>query len=158
MLETVCSEPLLHSIQQPDTFQLVSRPARVKGKSGGCEVFLLPSTSRLSEPSTPLSAEKMNAHHKKSTYRPPPPRTAQHFSSNTLKLPLEKGDKEPTAARQLWRAIERVPFGWQVSLTTFYRSQPSLALTRSEVNSWMSSSPKLELRGKEDSSIGSRES
>ncbi|GAA5829971.1 hypothetical protein JCM5353_003932 [Sporobolomyces roseus] len=58
----------------------------------------------------------MNAHHKKSTYRPPPPRTAQHYSSNTLKLPLEKGDKEPTAARQLWRAIERVPFGWQLDV------------------------------------------
>ena len=58
---------------------------------------------------------RMNTHHKKSTYRPPPPRNPQHFSSSTLQLPLTRSESSHSA-QQLFKAIERVPFGWQVSL------------------------------------------
>ncbi|GAA5909855.1 uncharacterized protein JCM6883_003116 [Sporobolomyces salmoneus] len=57
----------------------------------------------------------MNAHHKKSSYRPPPPRNPQHFSSSTSQLP-SSSEESSSNARQLWRAIERVSFGWQQKL------------------------------------------
>ncbi|GAA5996400.1 hypothetical protein JCM5350_005224 [Sporobolomyces pararoseus] len=57
----------------------------------------------------------MNTHHKKSTYRPPPPRNPQHFSSSTLQLPLTRSESSHSA-QQLFKAIERVPFGWQLDV------------------------------------------
>ncbi|GAA6012344.1 hypothetical protein JCM11491_007102 [Sporobolomyces phaffii] len=54
----------------------------------------------------------MNAHHNKSSYRPPAPRHPQHFSSATLRLPLDRSH----GSQQLWNAIERVPFGWQLDV------------------------------------------
>ncbi|GAA5967672.1 hypothetical protein JCM3765_005847 [Sporobolomyces pararoseus] len=57
----------------------------------------------------------MNTHHKKSTYRPPPPRNPQHFSSSTLQLPLTRSEGSHSGT-QLWEAIERVPFGWQLDV------------------------------------------
>ncbi|GAA5884667.1 hypothetical protein JCM16303_003705 [Sporobolomyces ruberrimus] len=60
----------------------------------------------------------MNAHHKKSSYRPPPPRNPLHFSSSTLQLPLdrEQPQKASQEGKQLWRAIERIPFGCELDI------------------------------------------
>ncbi|GAA5886989.1 hypothetical protein JCM5296_005216 [Sporobolomyces johnsonii] len=57
----------------------------------------------------------MNAHHKKSSYRPPAPRTISHASAGAVDLPLDlKNREQATAGCQLWRAVERIPFGWQL--------------------------------------------
>lgn len=62
-----------------------------------------------------LGTVDMNAHHKKATYRPLPPRIPQHFSSATLQLPLDRS-RDARSQSQLWKAVQRVPFGWQMDV------------------------------------------
>lgn len=84
--------------------------------------FLPPSFSLHFDPSPHLSGlrsrypQAMNAHHRKRSYRPPPPKSTARFSSGTV----DEG------ASSLKKAVERVPFGWQVRcipLMTFYSTQ-----------------------------------
>ncbi|GAA5953058.1 hypothetical protein JCM21900_005054 [Sporobolomyces salmonicolor] len=57
----------------------------------------------------------MNAHHKKSSYCPPPPCAILHASTGAVDLPLDSKNREKTTAGcQLWRTVERIPFGWQL--------------------------------------------
>ncbi|ORY92493.1 ribonuclease P 40kDa subunit-domain-containing protein [Leucosporidium creatinivorum] len=74
----------------------------------------------------------MNAHHKKASYRHSIRRTISHFSADSFTLPLdsethqqapspaaEPGGKQgkPRAAPRFFRAVDRVPFGWQLDAT-----------------------------------------
>ncbi|GAA5909231.1 hypothetical protein JCM8208_005622 [Rhodotorula glutinis] len=61
----------------------------------------------------------MNAHHKKSTYKPPAPVHRARYSSGTTQLAAANslGADQPAQPRQLARlskAVERLPFGWQL--------------------------------------------
>ncbi|GAA6062096.1 hypothetical protein JCM10212_002346 [Sporobolomyces blumeae] len=58
----------------------------------------------------------MNAHHKKASYRSPPPRAVLHHSQTTLDLPFDGTNDRVRASNALRRAIERVPFGWQLDV------------------------------------------
>ncbi|GAA5928497.1 uncharacterized protein JCM15063_003894 [Sporobolomyces koalae] len=60
----------------------------------------------------------MNAHHKKASFRPTAPRAPQHHSSASVPAPIDSGHPQSNTRTpsQLRRAIERVPFGWQVQV------------------------------------------
>lgn len=59
----------------------------------------------------------MNAHHKKSTYKPPAPVHRARYSSGTAQLVADSSADQPaapTTLARLGKAVERLPFGWQV--------------------------------------------
>ncbi|GAA5981904.1 hypothetical protein JCM10908_004660 [Rhodotorula pacifica] len=53
----------------------------------------------------------MNAHHKKASYRPPPPVDRRSYSAGHINLAHAAPHK---GIDKLCRAVERVPFGWQL--------------------------------------------
>lgn len=82
----------------------------------------------------------MNTHHQKASYRHTIPRNVSHFSCDSFTLPLvpktherppraaaAAGEKEgkPQAAPRMFKAVERVPFGWQASPVRFECRQES---------------------------------
>lgn len=55
----------------------------------------------------------MNAHHQKASYRPPPPVNKIRYAAVTVNSDtLANSDAQGLA--RLTRAVERIPFGWQV--------------------------------------------
>ncbi|TNY23466.1 Proteophosphoglycan ppg4 [Rhodotorula diobovata] len=70
----------------------------------------------------------MNAHHKKSTYKPPAPVQRSRYSSGTA---LVADTASPEGARprlaRLAKAVERLPFGWQLDAII-----PSLGSTNAQ--------------------------
>ncbi|BGO99532.1 Proteophosphoglycan ppg4 [Rhodotorula toruloides ATCC 204091] len=59
----------------------------------------------------------MNAHHKKASYRPPPPSDRSRYSAGELFVPgkVEEGEYGSALTRaRLGKAVERIPFGWQL--------------------------------------------
>lgn len=55
----------------------------------------------------------MNAHHQKASYRPPPPVNKIRYAAVTVNSDtLANLDAQGLA--RLTRAVERIPFGWQV--------------------------------------------
>ncbi|BGP47873.1 hypothetical protein JCM10450v2_003738 [Rhodotorula kratochvilovae] len=56
----------------------------------------------------------MNAHHKKSTYKPPAPVQRARYTAGTAQLSGTNADEACTQLARLSRAVERLPFGWQL--------------------------------------------
>ncbi|GAA5939458.1 hypothetical protein JCM3775_001718 [Rhodotorula graminis] len=70
----------------------------------------------------------MNAHHKKSTYRPPAPLHRARYSSGTAQLVLAEATAAvPEQLARLTKAIERIPFGWQLDAIVPSFADPAAA-------------------------------
>ncbi|GAA5856014.1 hypothetical protein JCM9279_003376 [Rhodotorula babjevae] len=72
----------------------------------------------------------MNAHHKKSTYKPPAPVHRARYSSGTAQLANSLDADQPARRTQLARlakAVERLPFGWQLDAIVPSLADPAAA-------------------------------
>lgn len=59
----------------------------------------------------------MNAHHKKASYRPPPPKSLSRYAAGTSELAVVEGAGGAggqQGLRRLAETAQRLPFGWQV--------------------------------------------
>ncbi|BGP31838.1 hypothetical protein JCM10296v2_003615 [Rhodotorula toruloides] len=81
----------------------------------------------------------MNAHHKKASYKPPPPADRSRYSAGELLVPgkVEEGEAGSALARaRLGKAVERIRFGWQLEATipsTASSASVALATTLEEL-------------------------
>ncbi|GAA5861111.1 hypothetical protein JCM8547_008039 [Rhodosporidiobolus lusitaniae] len=56
----------------------------------------------------------MNAHHKKRSYRPPPPKSHARSTSGSFAVPSSAKLEGEETNNKLRKAAERIPFGWQL--------------------------------------------